>query len=534
MSKDKRFFEELGYEITWKPIPELLPNYSDKLNRIIDLMYYESQNPKPNTAEKLKKYIAEFPDISIFWNYLTIVHTINNNMEEALKANEECRRLFPDYLYGYLNHADLLLRDKKYEQIPETFKRLEDLKALQPGRNLFHVSEVMSYYSILVRYYTEKRLDEMAMKCLSIMKDIDEERSAYSEAKEYYYSNALERFKDEKLPKLEKRRSSQPLSFSIEQTTEPPVFNHEIIKQLYESGYDIEPEIITEILALPRESLIEDLRKLLTDSLKRFRYFKENEDLLIYFPIHAMILGMELKAKELLPDILLMLRQEKNFLDFWLAELMDDYLWEVLFYLAKDDPGLLADFMKLPNVDTFAKYEVSITLKQIAFHHPEKRNVILEIYRDLIKYFIANKSDENILDHFVIENIITSVVQLRAGDLLEQIREVFDNELYISFFSDEFDVVTKKISEPLNDSDKRRLHQDIYSLYDELYENYILLDENEEDKEDYNEDEYQETENESITEKIIREHANNPYNETGRNDPCPCGSGKKYKKCCLK
>ncbi len=22
--------------------------------------------------------------------------------------------------------------------------------------------------------------------------------------------------------------------------------------------------------------------------------------------------------------------------------------------------------------------------------------------------------------------------------------------------------------------------------------------------------------------------------KTGRNDPCPCGSGKKYKKCCLK
>jgi uncharacterized protein YecA (UPF0149 family) len=22
--------------------------------------------------------------------------------------------------------------------------------------------------------------------------------------------------------------------------------------------------------------------------------------------------------------------------------------------------------------------------------------------------------------------------------------------------------------------------------------------------------------------------------EIGRNDPCPCGSGKKYKKCCLK
>ena len=23
------------------------------------------------------------------------------------------------------------------------------------------------------------------------------------------------------------------------------------------------------------------------------------------------------------------------------------------------------------------------------------------------------------------------------------------------------------------------------------------------------------------------------YKKIGRNDPCPCGSGKKYKKCCL-
>jgi len=26
---------------------------------------------------------------------------------------------------------------------------------------------------------------------------------------------------------------------------------------------------------------------------------------------------------------------------------------------------------------------------------------------------------------------------------------------------------------------------------------------------------------------------NGPGGKTGRNDPCPCGSGRKYKKCCL-
>ncbi len=25
----------------------------------------------------------------------------------------------------------------------------------------------------------------------------------------------------------------------------------------------------------------------------------------------------------------------------------------------------------------------------------------------------------------------------------------------------------------------------------------------------------------------------NPFKGVGRNDPCPCGSGKKFKKCCL-
>ena len=29
------------------------------------------------------------------------------------------------------------------------------------------------------------------------------------------------------------------------------------------------------------------------------------------------------------------------------------------------------------------------------------------------------------------------------------------------------------------------------------------------------------------------EPAINPFKGVGRNDPCPCGSGKKFKKCCL-
>lgn len=32
----------------------------------------------------------------------------------------------------------------------------------------------------------------------------------------------------------------------------------------------------------------------------------------------------------------------------------------------------------------------------------------------------------------------------------------------------------------------------------------------------------------------VGQPAHNPWRQVGRNDPCPCGSGKKFKKCCLK
>ena len=33
--------------------------------------------------------------------------------------------------------------------------------------------------------------------------------------------------------------------------------------------------------------------------------------------------------------------------------------------------------------------------------------------------------------------------------------------------------------------------------------------------------------------KIIKNSVKNPHKDLGRNDPCFCGSGRKYKKCCI-
>ena len=38
---------------------------------------------------------------------------------------------------------------------------------------------------------------------------------------------------------------------------------------------------------------------------------------------------------------------------------------------------------------------------------------------------------------------------------------------------------------------------------------------------------------EAVASYVAQEPVRNPLRSVGRNDPCPCGSGKKYKKCCL-
>jgi hypothetical protein len=75
--------------------------------------------------------------------------------------------------------------------------------------------------------------------------------------------------------------------------------------------------------------------------------------------------------------------------------------------------------------------------------------------------------------------------------------------------------------------------KDVYSL--ERWVGGFYLDE------DYDDDEYEMGVNRIITEvmnKYINQEASvsvpfKKESSVGRNDPCPCGSGKKYKKCCL-
>lgn len=123
---------------------------------------------------ELKPLIEKFPGNPIYYNYLANALQIVGEMQAAEQLIEETWKKFPDYLFARCNYAHLLFRRKAYEEISEVFDNTFELKLLYPDRDEFHISEVMTFYAVLCRYFTA--IDELqaATVCGKVLSQFDE------------------------------------------------------------------------------------------------------------------------------------------------------------------------------------------------------------------------------------------------------------------------------------------------------------------------------------------------------------------------
>jgi hypothetical protein len=300
----------------------------------------------------------------------------------------------------------------------------------------------------------------------------------------------------------------------------PPEFIHEEINWLYESGLRIGEEKLKKILSLPYESLVSDLKNVLGDSICRYEYFKKLYDADRYdedklsFAIHAFYLLGELHARESLPVIFETFSQGEDFLEFWYGDHLPGNLWEPLYYISEQQLGALKDFMFAPNIDTYSRSAVSHCVGQIGLHQPDRREEIVDWFRDVFSHLSEASLNDETIDSDFIGLAICSALDLRATELLPEIKSLFDigyvNESICGYFNE----IEQEIFKPEEKYYKKDL-LNIFDRYEQITTTWYGYT---------NEDELYDSPIEPV-----RTGA-----KTGRNDPCPCGSGKKYKKCCLK
>jgi tetratricopeptide (TPR) repeat protein len=518
----------------------ITPAIHDKLNE----MYDKVKKKKKGTEKELKALIEKHPQIPRFKNLLVKLTELQGNVTKAFELNHWIVKEHPEYLYGKLNLAFEYIAQKQYEKVPELLGSSLELSELYPHRNEFHFDEVLSYHKAALLYFIKTNNLKKAERRFELMKDIDAESHhtefAAMQIMAFRLEKGIERMKREN----EGRRRVTSVSAKVaDDTDEMPKFNHEIIEQLYCHSMRIPHAIIAEILSLPKDSLLHDLHSVIYDSIARFKYFHDHTtfDYVTHeFLTHALFIIAELQSPGSLPVVLNMLRQDEEYLEYWFGDFLTDVVEECLFSICLHQTDTLLSFLKEPDRHIYARSVVADTMAQIALHYPERRHEVIEWYKSVFEFFISNKDDDRVIETDLTGLMVWRCLDIGATELMPVIEILYKENLAgISMCGDWEDV--KESFSKSDTENKKKERRTIYEQY-----NYILSQwyhysskKDLQPKGELDNEELQEDDNKIIPFSSPGHGTKNilpfsPQPKVGRNEPCTCGSGKKYKKCCGK
>lgn len=165
---------------------------------------------------------------------------------------------------------------------------------------------------------------------------------------------------------------------------------------------------------------------------------------------------------------------------------------------------IVAEYLGDHSVDEINRISVPTCLEQIASKHPVCR---VECVGVLERQLTSYKTNGPTLNAF----LVVSLTNLKATGAIDVIRK--------AYFSDCVDLTVQGDIEDVEIELGLRVTRDTPPPDVQLIPGLPRLN-----MSDYRND---------ILDGFSTDTATNHYRNVGRNDPCPCGSGKKFKKCCL-
>ena len=477
------------------------------------------QKVNDRLVKKIQSTIQKYPHIPQFRNYLAVAYSVSSKQDKAYEAVQKTMVDFPNYLYAKLNAADMAMDREDFESAKKFLGESLELRDLYPERQVFHRDELFKYLKTVLRYHCKLEDLENAERVFKTIQSIrppESDFDAFNQIARLRLKTAGKRIEMER-----KLKTSINIAKEIKPSLDvkPIEFAHPEIKVLYEYDMRIPQEKLSEILALPRTSLIADLEHVMDDAVARFSEFAECDEYeKCGFVLHAILLLMELKSVDSLPKILSFLEYDDEFLDLWIGDHKTETIWQCIYKLGGSNTDLLKQFLVKPGVDTYSKLAVSDALSQMCLYHVERRDEIQQIYREVFQTFIDADVDDNLIDSDFLGLCLCDILDCQFVDLLPQIKIMFEKKYITNGFAGDYEKVAQNMCDP----NARRRKKEIFSIF-QLYDDVLL------NWAGYNPEEEQETYYSKPAAALPVAVAPS----VGRNDPCPCGSGKKYKKCCL-
>lgn len=314
-----------------------------------------------------------------------------------------------------------------------------------------------------------------------------------------------------------------------------PDFKHKIVEELFEYNMTISQDTLKTILELPREEIVPDLIMVIdfaiVNSSLYYRSDKSDKDgSKTNFPLHAMYLLAEMREEKALEIILKFLSQKEKYLDYWLGDFLTEEIWKILLLTGNRKLPDLAKVVTDYKFYEYVRFAASQAMAQTTIYYPEKRDEAFSLFQDILNKYLQREIPEDLFSDEVLGSVITDLTEIKAFEFINLIKDCFDKKIVDEFYTGPFKDVENEFK---NKNIREYPIGDIFNTYNTIitkWSSYIDSDDDDSDMNNINDDDYDYNPGNIISsgEQFIRE---NP--KIGRNDPCPCGSGKKYKKCCL-
>lgn len=489
----------LSFNITYEDLPN---NYDNFVNSELNKISFETiHNDSPEMLEMLLNLHAKHPAIPEVIERLAAYYDLRGNTEKADEFLKILTYSCPDYFFGYYIRAMKALKENKPEEVPVIFKNCFNIKDFFPKRNDFHVSEVASFSYVMGLYYCA-------------IDNIEAAQINYD-----FLTHTISK-KDEKAQHL---KANIELTKTLNEMLSNKMNANEVLSALNQKN---EVPISAILTALERsEEVTPTLLDFLEYILNNFQTadVTERSDI-----ITTLFILAKLKEQKAFPYIIKIASLHDDWPEQILGDAHTESLTSLLVSTYNDDLPAIKHLIENRQANLWSRTAALESLHGLFALEIITRQELVNYYADLLNTSIIE--DEEFVPW-----------------LIDAINSMYPVELYneatslISKPSFDHTIITQKnIDDTLDLGMTECLNQNIYSREDLkpvetvinnvkwLYGTY----ENQDD-EDSEEEECQgcnfckdEKEDEGIMYK-------RPFIKIGRNELCPCISGKKYKKCCL-
>jgi hypothetical protein len=227
-----------------------------------------------------------------------------------------------------------------------------------------------------------------------------------------------------------------------------------------------------------------------------------------YLHVYAMYLLAQFREQRAFPKLVRLLWADNDTLDFYMGDILTEDYKKILCSTYNGDIGLLRDVIENKSYDEYARNTAMQAYAYIVRDGHLSRREMTDYVRGLVNNCLENDDTE------LANTVIDVIINEHIFELIPDAQKLYDEDMVDSFVSGTYDNF-------------------INFIFDYRYP----------DMEIYIDDTVAELQHWACyktkpkpsprTAPVPTQAAEKPQKKIGRNDPCPCGSGKKYKKCCL-